>query len=410
MFGGWKHYRKTGKGHRRILREGLSEVNELIYLDNAATTLKKPEAVAVAVYEAINSLGNPGRGAHEASLQASRTLLEARALVAKLINAESESRIAFTYNATEGLNTAIKGLLNKDDTVVTTCLEHNSVLRPLYETVGEENMIILGCDKNGMVYPQDFENAIRRAAKKPKAIVCTHASNVTGNVVDIKGVGKTAKEHGILFIADAAQTAGSVRIDVRDMNIDVLCFTGHKSLFGPQGTGGIYVREGIDIRPLKTGGGGTSSFLKTNPVNMPGHLEAGTMNAHGIAGLKAALSFVLETGVEEIHKKESALTEIFVSGIADIPGIEIYGDLKQPVRAPIVSLNMDDLDSALVCFELEEKYRVFTRTGAHCAPLMHEALGTRDRGVVRFSFSYFNTEEEALAAADAIRELKNSLK
>ena len=377
----------------------------MIYLDNAATTLKKPDTVAEAVSEAIKTLGNPGRAAHDVSLDASRVVLETRALLSRLFNAESPERIAFTMNATESLNTAIKGCLKKGDVVMTTCLEHNSVLRPLYETVGEENMIILDCDDKGMVYPEDFKEAAR--GREVAAVICTHASNVTGNALDIKEIGAVAREFGALFMVDASQSAGELPIDVLSCGIDILCFTGHKALFGPQGTGGIYVRRGVDIKPLKTGGGGSESFSKTHPREMPGSLEAGTQNAHGIAGLKAGVEFLLDTGIENVQKKGHKLVETFLDGIKDIPDIRIYGDLSQPLRAPIVSLNLGESDSAMVCFELSSEYGVYTRTGAHCAPLMHEALGTRNQGVVRFSFSYFNTEDEAKAAAKALREISN---
>ena len=379
----------------------------MIYLDNAATTLKKPDTVAEAVSVAIKTLGNPGRAAHDISLDASRVVLETRALMARLINAESPDRIAFTMNATESLNTAIKGCLKRGDVVITTCLEHNSVLRPLYETVGEENMIILDCDGKGMVYPEDFKEAVH--GREVAAVICTHASNVTGNALDIRGIGEVAREIGALFMVDASQSAGELPVDVQACGVDILCFTGHKALFGPQGTGGIYVRRGVDIKPLKTGGGGSESFLKTHPREMPGALEAGTQNAHGIAGLKAGLEFLLDTGIDNVQKKGHKLLETFIDGIKDIPDIRIYGDLSQPLRAPIVSLNLGESDSAIVCFELSSEYGIYTRTGAHCAPLMHEALGTKNQGAVRFSFSYFNTEDEARTAARALREITKAV-
>ena len=376
----------------------------MIYLDNAATTLKKPESVARAVFDAINDLGNPGRGAYEASLEAARVMLETRHLLARLFNVESRpERIAFTSNSTESLNTAIRGTLQKGDRVITTVLEHNSVLRPLYVTVGEENMIILGCDENGMVWPEDFKAALEGSDEKVKAVVCTHASNVTGNVLDIKAIGRLAREYGAIFIVDASQTAGCIPVDANDA--DILCFTGHKSLFGPQGTGGMYIREGLDIAPLKTGGSGVQSYLKTAPAEMPAHLEAGTQNAHSIAGLREGVKFILEKGIDEVRNHDAMLADAFCAEVKDIPGIRFYGNLSLKERAPVIGLSVDGIDSGVLTFTLAEEYDICTRTGAHCAPLMHEALGTQKDGLVRFSFSYLNTLEEIHEAAAALRSI-----
>ena len=378
----------------------------MIYLDNAATTLIKPESVATAVFEAINTLGNPGRGAYDASLEASRVMLDTRQLLARLFGVEDHpERVTFTMNSTESLNTAIRGTLEKGDTVITTVLAHNSVLRPLYRTVGEDNMIILDCDDKGMVWPEDFRAALEGTDKKVKAIVCTHASNVTGNVLDIKEIGRLAREYGALFIVDASQTAGCVPVDANDA--DILCFTGHKSLFGPQGTGGMYVREGLEIEPLKTGGSGVQSYLKTAPAEMPAHLEAGTQNAHSIAGLREGVKFILSEGIDKVYEHDSNLAETFCAEVGDITGIRFYGDLSLTERAPVIGLSIDGVDSGMLTFALAEEYDVSTRTGAHCAPLMHEALGTQEDGLVRFSFSYLNTIEEVREAAAALRNVYN---
>lgn len=380
----------------------------MIYFDNAATTLRKPETVAKAVFEAINTLGNPGRGAYDASLEASRVMLDTRQLLARLFGVEEHpERVAFSMNSTESLNTAIRGTLEKGDTVITTVLEHNSVLRPLYRTVGEDNMIVLGCDENGMVWPEDFKAALEKTDKKVKAIVCTHASNVTGNVLDIKEIGQLARDHGALFIVDASQTAGCLPVDANDA--DIICFTGHKSLLGPQGTGGMYVRDGMDIVPLKTGGSGVQSYLKTAPAEMPAHLEAGTQNAHSIAGLREGVKFILSEGIDNVHKKDDMLAGAFYDEIKDIPGVKFYGDFSLGERAPIVSISIRGIDSGILAFTLSEEYGICARTGAHCAPLMHEALGTQKSGLVRFSFSYFNTIEEVRETSAALHEIAQSV-
>ena len=375
----------------------------MIYFDCAATTLQKPPAVAQAVMHAMDSFGNPGRGVHEASLCASRAVFEARQALADLFNAEDPSRIAFTANATESLNTAIKGLIRPGDHVITTVLEHNSVLRPLYEMeAAGADLTIVPCDRLGNIRYEDIENAVH---SNTRAIVCTHASNLTGNLLDIARIGEIARRHGLLFIADASQTAGVFPIDVQRMHIDALCFTGHKGLLGPQGTGGLYVRSGIEIAPLITGGSGIKTYSKTHPSAMPEALEAGTLNAHGIAGLSAALQYIKETGMDVIREKEQALMRAFYDGIKMIPGVVIYGDYQTQERCAIVSLNVRDYDSSMVSDVLFEQYGIATRPGAHCAPLMHKALGTVSQGAVRFSFSHFNTMEEITAAIAALREL-----
>ena len=237
------------------------------------------------------------------------------------------------------------------------------------------------------------------------AVVCTHASNLTGEIVDIGHIGKITREKGILLIVDASQSAGSIPIDMEEMGIDILCFTGHKGLMGPQGTGGMCIREGVEIRPLKEGGSGVQSYRHRQPQEYPTRLEAGTLNAHGLAGLGAALDFILETGVETIGEKEQSLARRFYEGVAGIEGVKIYGDFTETHRGPVVALNIRDYDSSEVSDVLSQEYEIATRPGAHCAPRMHQALGTVDQGAVRFSFSWFNTEEEADTAVRAVREL-----
>lgn len=389
----------------------------MIYLDHAATTLRKPACVKEAVLEAMDACGNSGRGVHDASLYAGRVIYRAREALAKLFGAGAPEHVAFTANATESLNLAIGGLLCPGDHVITTVCEHNSVLRPLYRMDGVELSVLPVKNGNresteaaaskekqctGIL---DYDKLESLLCPNTKTLILTHASNLTGNITDLKRAGDFAKKHELLFIVDAAQTAGAVPIDMERMGIDVLCFTGHKGLYGPQGTGGICVRPGLDLRPLKVGGSGVRSFDKEHPKEMPEALEAGTLNGHGIAGLGAAAAWLLETGVEQICQKEHRLLERFVKGVRDIEGVTLYGDPDLTRRTAVQSLNIRDSDSAWVCDRLYEDYGIAVRGGAHCAPLLHEALGTKEQGAVRFSFSYFNTQAEVDAAVRAVREL-----
>ena len=282
-------------------------------------------------------------------------------------------------------------------------MEHNSVLRPLYrlEEKGTELTIIKANDWGNINYI-DIEKAIKY---NTKAIVCTHCSNLTGNVLDIAKIGEICKRHNILFILDASQSAGIFDIDMEKQNIDVVCFTGHKSLYGPQGTGGICIKKGVNISPLKVGGSGIKTFEKTAPSSMPEHIEAGTVNSHSIAGLKAGLEFIQKTGISKIREKENMLVDLFYNSIKNIKDIKIYGDFSTKERGPIVSLNLGNYSSSSVSDELFERFEIATRSGGHCAPLMHKALSTEKQGAVRFSFSYFNTKDEVLFASKALKIL-----
>ena len=311
----------------------------------------------------------------------------------------------FTANSTESLNIAIKGLFSSGDHVITTVLEHNSVLRPLYECRerGVE-LTILDCDEKGNISYEEMEAAVK---DNTKAVVCTHASNLTGNMIDLERVGEITRRKGILLVADASQTAGVYPVDVQKMGIDVLCFTGHKGMLGPQGTGGMYVRPGVVIRPLLSGGSGVDTYNPRHPDLMPTALEAGTLNGHGIAGLGAAVSWLEEKGPDVLRETELSRMRQFYEGVSRIPGVTVYGDFSADMRCPIVSLNIGDYDSSEVSDELSVTYGIVTRPGAHCAPLMHRALGTTGQGAVRFSFSHYNTEEEVETAVQAIKELVN---
>lgn len=375
----------------------------MIYLDNAATTLHKPPQVEQAMLDALRTAGNPGRGAHEPTLHASRLVYAARCAVAKLLNAPDPSCIAFTANATQALNTALGGLFRPGDHIITTVCEHNSVLRPLYRLreIGV-NLSFTGVDEKGRLRYDQWEGFLR---PETRALVVTGASNVTGNGTDLARAAEFAHRHGLLLIVDAAQTAGELPLNVQALGIDVLCFTGHKALLGPQGTGGLYVRPGLSVRPLVVGGSGVHSFDEQHPAQMPTALEAGTLNVPGLAGLCAGVEWILAQGVETLARREQALTVLFYERIRDLPNVKIYGDPEMTPRAPIVSLNIGDEDSARIADILWEEYGICVRAGAHCAPLMHKALGTAEQGTVRFSFSHFNTEAEVLQAAAAVREL-----
>ena len=375
----------------------------MIYLDSSATSFLKPPQVAEAVFRSFNTIGNAGRGAHAPTLNASRLIYDTREKLAALFGTPDPSRIAFTCNATEALNIAIHGAINPGEHVITTACEHNSVLRPLYlkEKEGTE-LTIIPADKKGRIRYDLLESSVK---SNTSAIVLTHASNLSGNVTDLAFVSNFAKKHGLLLIVDASQTAGSLPINVVKIGIDILCFTGHKGLFGPQGTGGLYVREGLTLSPLKSGGSGIHSFDRQHPTDMPTALEAGTLNGHGIAGLNAGLDYILSTGVKNIHAKEISLARRFVNGISDISDLKLYGDIDAPLRTPIISLNIGNMSSASVSDILWEDYEICVRAGAHCAPLMHKTFGTEKQGAVRFSFSCFNTEAEIDTAIQAMHEI-----
>lgn len=375
----------------------------MIYLDNAATTLRKPQPVIDAVVAAMITLGNSARGTHDGSLSASRIIYGTREKLADFFGCPRPDHVIFTCNSTEALNMAICGLLNPGDHVISTDLEHNSVLRPLYRMEAERNVSLsfVPADRQGNLDYGDFARLIR---PETKAIVCTHASNLTGNAVDIGRVGEIAHAHGLTFIVDASQTAGVLPIDMAAQHIDILCFTGHKSLMGPQGTGGLCLGEHVTLRPWKVGGTGVQTYSRAQPEQLPTLLEAGTLNGHGIAGLSAALDYIREVGMDTIREKEEALMRRFYAGVSAVPGVTVYGDFTAP-RTAVAALNIRDYDSGEVADALSQDYGIATRSGAHCAPRMHRALGTEYQGAVRFSFGWFNTEAEIDTAIQAVKEL-----
>ncbi len=375
----------------------------MIYLDNAATTRPKPPGVAEAMTDAMMSWGNCGRGAHAQALASARAVFSVREQVARLFHAKRADHVCFTPNSTLALNIAINGLLGPEDHVISTDREHNSVLRPLYR-LHQQGMGLdfVRANRQGQLQYEEFEHLLR---PNTKAVVCTHASNLTGDLTDIGWIGTFCRAHGLLLILDASQTAGVFPIDMEAQQIDVVCFTGHKSLLGPQGTGGLCIREGVEIRPFAVGGTGVQSYLETQPADYPARLEAGTLNSHGLAGLGAALDFLETTGMDLIRSHEMALARRFYQAVHQIPDITVYGDFTTEWRAPVVALNIGTYDSGTVADELAERFGIAVRPGAHCAPRMHRALGTEEQGAVRFSWSWANTEAETDQAAEAIRIL-----
>ena len=375
----------------------------MIYLDNAATSYHKPKAVAEAVYQALQGAGNSGRGIHEASLEAGRVILQTRIELAQLFQVGDPSRVVFTLNATESLNLSIRGLLQSGDHCITTAMEHNSVLRPLYvmEEQGVE-LTILPLSEKGGIDIHCLESAIKA---NTKAVVMSHASNVTGDVNDIHSIGELCDRNKILFILDASQSAGVLPIHMQEQKISVLCCSGHKGLMGPQGIGILALGDNVRPTAHKVGGTGSDSFSHGMPKELPEALEAGTQNVHGIAGLYAACRYMKEYSLHNIYQKAISLAELFYTEVKQIPGIKIYGDLEARTRVPVIALNIWEVASGEISDELYQRFGIATRSGAHCAPLLHEAFHTREQGMVRFSFSHFNTEEEIRAAIAAIKVL-----
>ncbi|MCR8907934.1 aminotransferase class V-fold PLP-dependent enzyme [Thermophilibacter sp. ET337] len=382
----------------------------MIYLDNAATTMRKPQEVVDAVVAAMGSLGNAGRGASAGALDAGRTVWRCREAVAALLGCPRADHVCFSANSTAALNAALSGLVGPGDRVVTTVLEHNSVLRPLARLADERGVEVVyaGCDERGYLCMHELERLVTPGTR---LVAVTHGSNVTGNLVDVARVAQIAHAAGALCLVDASQTAGSVPLDMAAMGLDVVCFTGHKGLMGPQGTGGMAVAEGIDVRPWAEGGSGVHSFERRHPQEWPTRLEAGTLNAHGLAGLAAGIAFIEKNGgPAAVGAREHALARRLYEGVAGVPGVTVYGGWPEaPERCgSIVAVGVAGLDSAEVADALSSGWGIACRAGAHCAPLMHRALGTERQGIVRLSCGWFNTEEEVDVAAAAVREIAAS--
>ena len=374
------------------------------YFDNSATSNPKPQCIIEKVQKAIIELnGNPGRSGYKKAVKIDREIYNTRVKIAEFFNIKNPLQIAFTSNASESLNFAIKGAGFHDCHIITSVLEHNSVLRPLHYLEDEKNVTL------SFLEPVDateelIKNLSSLLRKDTKAIVINHISNVTGYIYDIEAIGNFCKENNLLFIVDTSQSAGFAGINVEKQNINILCFTGHKSLFGIQGTGGIYVEEGLILNPLLEGGTGSFSKLPRQPKTMPELLECGTLNTPGILSLSAGIDFINSVGLNKIREHEYNLTKLFIDKISNLENIIIYGD-KDKFRGPVVSINIEGITSSDFAAILDEEFNICTRSGFHCAPLAHKYLGTYEYGCVRFSFGYFNTEEEILYAADAIKEI-----
>jgi cysteine desulfurase family protein len=369
----------------------------MIYFDNAATSLTRPPEVGQAVQYAIDHFGNSGRSFYDAAMESGRAVFDARAGIAQLIGLDNPLQVAFTSSATEGLNLVIRSLIKSQDSVISTVTDHNSVLRPLYLTGCD--LRILGCDDKGNLLLDDLDRLVR---PNTRFMVCNHGSNVTGNINDARAIYSWCRAHGITLILDIAQTLGSIPVTA-DM-ADIFCFTGHKGLFGPQGTGGIIAAEDRPFPLVKTGGAGTDSFERHQATRMPDVFEAGTQNSHGLFGLLKGVEFINRTGLASIQERESRLTERFQEGIRDLEKITVYGDFSK-ARLAVVSLTLEGMDSSDLALRLWEEDQIATRAGAHCAPLIHQHFKTEEQGMVRFSFSRFNTEEEIDQGIKALRRI-----
>jgi len=375
-------------------------------MDNAATSFPKPECVYQAVDHFNRYLGaNPGRGTHSQTVQAGSILLDAREALASLFNVNDCTNIAFTANVTEALNTGLKGILRAGDHVITTSMEHNSVARPLF-ALSQQGVewTAIPCSPEGNLDVSMLEKAIKA---NTRMICMLHASNLTGTIMPIAAVGKIARDRGIIFMVDSAQTAGVLELDVDEQCIDILAFTGHKGLLGPQGTGGIYVKPGIQINPLKEGGTGSLSESLEQPTWMPDRLESGTPNTPGIAGLLAGVNFVLETGREVIHRREQYLATALQQGMKAIKGVEIYGSADS-LRTAVIAFNIDGMDCGELSMRLEHDHGIITRSGLHCALIAHQTLGTLQRGACRLSPGFFTNEDQIETVLKAIYKISHS--
>ena len=379
---------------------------DCIYFDNAATSWPKPEAMIQAMVDFNANVGaNPGRSGHRLSVDAGRIIFNTRETVASLLGVDDSRCVIFTRNATEGMNTVIRGILKPGDHVITSSMEHNSIMRPLRAVEKEGvKLSIIPCSSTGDISPNDITAAIKRHTKM---IIITHASNVTGKIMPVAEIADMAGRHGVILCVDASQTAGNVPIDVLRDNIDILIFTGHKSLYGPQGTGGFYIRNGLEeiVSPLERGGTGSNSEFEEHPGFMPDRFESGTLNAIGIAGLGAGAGYVAGIGVKTIRKREAALTNLFLDGIRSIKRVRIYGDMNVTRRTAVVSFTIDGMSPSDISLHLDRRFDIMSRPGLHCAPSAHRTIGTFPVGTVRFSFGLFTTEEQIRTAVKAIETL-----
>ncbi|MCR4409181.1 MAG: aminotransferase class V-fold PLP-dependent enzyme [Candidatus Saccharicenans sp.] len=377
----------------------------IIFLDNGATSYPKPEEVYRFMDYFYRNFGvNPGRSGYDLCLEAGDMVENTRKMLNEFFNGHDPNRLCFTYNSTDALNLAIFGLLQPGQHAITTTIEHNSVLRPLYHlSLQGVEVDYVPFDSRGFVDPDDIRKKIK---KNTRLVVVNHASNVIGTVQPVKEIGQICKENGVLFAIDASQSAGKIPIDMKDMNIDVVCFTGHKSLLGPTGIGGLCVAEGVDIKITRAGGTGVRSAQRTHLEEYPYRLEYGTPNVLGIAGLQAGVKWIQEKGLDNIHHHEMKLTEMLVSGLKEIDGVTLYCQDDLTNHISVIAFNVNGMEAQDVGIMLDADYNIACRTGLHCAPLVHEQLGTdKIKGAVRFGIGPFNTEEHIKAAIQAVREI-----
>jgi cysteine desulfurase family protein len=386
-------------------------MDKLIYLDNGATTFPKPEEVYQMMDHSYRIYGvNPGRSGYDLCMMAGSIVDDTRKLLTRFFNGTDPDRLIFAYNATDGLNLAIFGLLKEGDHAITTNLEHNSVLRPLYHLYRESNVELdyIPFDSKGFVRPEDIAKKIK---KNTRLVAVNHGSNVIGTVQPIKEIGAICREKGIPFLVDASQTAGKIPVDVQAMNIDIVAFTGHKSLMGPTGIGGLYVREGVEIRHTRAGGTGVRSALRGHLEEYPYRLEYGTGNLSGIAGLKAGVEWIEKTGMHNIHDLESRLLVMLRDGLKNIEGVTLYCQDDLTDHIGVLTFNVDGIEATNTGTMLDVDHDIACRTGLHCAPLVHEQLGTdKIHGSVRFGIGPFNTEEDIKAAINGVKEIAGSRK
>lgn len=376
-----------------------------IYLDNAATSFPKPKEVATAVYDfMVNNGTSSGRGSYKKAMQSDYIVYECRKLIGKLFNFDNPKKVIFTSNVTDSLNIAMRGILKENDHVITSSLEHNAVWRCLKTLERDINIKIdtVECSKDGITNPQDIKKYIK---KDTALIVFTQASNVLGTIQPIREIGAIAREHNIPFLVDSAQSAGAMKIDVKEDNIDILAFTGHKSLLGPMGTGGLIINTNIDIKPLKAGGTGGDSAYEYQPDYYPNHLETGTSNVSGIVGLREAIKFLNKEGIENIHNKEKELTKYALEKLETVKDIEIYGPKDCEKMLSVISFNIKDKRPEDVGSILDQKYDIMLRAGLHCAPTAHSVIGTKERGTLRIGLGYFNEKEDIDKLVEALNNL-----
>lgn len=376
-----------------------------IYLDNAATTFPKPAVVYEAVLDCLRRVGaSAGRGSYRLALEADHLVFETRLALARLFNIGDPARLVFTANATEALNLALKGLLRQGDHVVTSSMEHNAVWRPLkvLERTRGIEITVVPCRPDGTLEVGDVSRALK---DRTRLVVLTHASNVVGTVLPVGEIGRITRSRGILLLVDAAQTAGVYPIDVEEMAVDLLAFTGHKGLLGPMGTGGLYLGPGVTLEPLKEGGTGSESLLEEQPAVLPDRYEAGTLNVPGLAGLRAGVQYLLSEGVARVRRREKELTAYLLELLGGVAGLTVYGPRDPERQVGVVSFNLDRVGAERVAFILDDVYDIQVRSGLHCAPQAHRTIGTLDRGTVRIGLGYFNQESDLEALATALKEI-----